>query len=75
MIQNVIESLKSVSELYAPAEGIINATNKKLIENEGCQLINIDPLGTGWIFSIRFSNPEDFQTFLTPKEYRMLTAE
>ena len=71
----VIESLKSVSELYAPAAGIINAANRNLIDNNGCRLINTDPLGAGWIFSIQFNNPEDFQTLLSPNEYKMLTAE
>ena len=71
----VIESLKSVSELYAPAEGIINTTNKNLIENDGYQLINTDPMGNGWIFTMRFSNPGDFQKLLTPNEYKLLTVE
>ena len=71
----VIESLKSVSELYSPCDGTITSANKKLILNQGCQLINTDPLGEGWIFAIRFENPEDFATLLSAEEYSNLVAE
>lgn len=46
-----IESTKSVSELYAPASGEIIAVNESVVESP--ELVNSDPFGEGWLFTVR----------------------
>lgn len=43
----VVESVKSVSDLYSPAEGRVAEVNQSLAQNP--ELINQDPFGEGWI--------------------------
>jgi len=52
----VIESVKSVSDVYSPVSGEVIEVNEKLLSNP--ELINKDPYGTGWIFKIRFENKD-----------------
>lgn len=54
-----IESVKSVSELYAPVPGEIVAVNTDL--NSDSELVNNEPYGAGWIIKIKLtaSLPED----------------
>ncbi|MBW6435933.1 glycine cleavage system protein GcvH [Actinoplanes hulinensis] len=52
-----IESTKSVSEVYAPADGEIIEVNVTLSDEPG--LINTDPYGAGWLFRLRVTgDPE-----------------
>lgn len=52
-----VESTKSVSELFAPADGEVVEVNQAVVEDPG--LINSDPFGDGWIFVMRISgSPE-----------------
>ncbi|MEU4694015.1 glycine cleavage system protein GcvH [Actinoplanes sp. NPDC023714] len=46
-----IESTKSVSEVYAPADGEIVEVNRALADDPG--LINSDPYGAGWLYRVR----------------------
>lgn len=43
----VVESVKSVSDLYSPADGVVTAVNDALVGNP--ELINQDPYEQGWI--------------------------
>ena len=46
----VVESVKSVSDLYSPADGVVSAVNDTLIETP--ELLNQDPYGQGWIIRL-----------------------
>ncbi|MBW8729762.1 MAG: glycine cleavage system protein GcvH [Terrabacter sp.] len=46
-----VESTKSVSDVYAPLEGEVTATNAAL--DASPELINSDPYGEGWMFELR----------------------
>jgi glycine cleavage system H protein len=46
-----VESTKSVSDVYAPLEGEVTATNEAL--DASPELINSDPYGEGWMFEMR----------------------
>jgi glycine cleavage system H protein len=48
-----IESTKSVSDLYAPADGEVVAVNDAVIADPA--VINSDPFGDGWLFKLRVS--------------------
>lgn len=50
-----VESVKSASEIYSPVTGEVVAVNDNLESKP--QLINIDPMGGGWIAQIKLSKP------------------
>ncbi|WP_437205588.1 glycine cleavage system protein GcvH [Planctomicrobium sp. SH664] len=62
-----IESVKAVSDLYAPVAGEIIAVNEDL-QNDLGQLSE-DPFGKGWIAKIRMSKPADVNTLLSHADY------
>ena len=49
-----IESTKSVSDLYAPADGEVVAINDSVTANPG--VVNLDPYGEGWLLRIRLTD-------------------
>ena len=52
-----VESTKSVSDLYAPVDGVVVESNARLSADPG--LINSDPFGDGWLFRVRVGGPLD----------------
>jgi len=68
-----IESVKAVSDIYAPLSGEVLAVNEELQFNP--ELVNQDPYGKGWIAEIEIANPEELQKLLTAEEYRKLIGE
>ena len=68
-----VESVKSVSEIYAPLGGEVVGVNEDL---EGApELINDDPYGDGWICRISISDPSELDTLLDSVSYSELIAE
>jgi glycine cleavage system H protein len=69
-----IESVKAVSELYAPVSGMIEEVNGEL-ENSP-EKVNEDPYGDGWIIKIKASDIEaDKAKLLNSKAYAKLVKE
>jgi glycine cleavage system H protein len=66
----VVESVKSVSSLYAPVSGKIIASNEEL--NQHPQLVNEDPLAKGWMIKIEMSNPSELDSLLSEESYKKL---
>ena len=64
-----VDSLKSSSEIYAPVSGTVAEVNSVLASEEGCALINKDPLGNGWLFVLEMSDPAELQGLLAEKDY------
>jgi glycine cleavage system H protein len=62
-----IESVKSVSEIYAPVDLTIKFVNSKL--NETPELINNEPLGEGFIAQIELKNPSDLSLLMDKNSY------
>ncbi|WP_034268404.1 glycine cleavage system protein GcvH [Haloechinothrix halophila] len=52
-----LESTKSVSELYAPADGEVVAVNEAVRDTP--ELVNSDPYGEGWLFRVRVGELPD----------------
>lgn len=50
-----VESTKSVSDLYSPADGEIVAVNEALDATP--ELVNSDPYGEGWMYDLRLTDP------------------
>ena len=61
-----LESVKAVSELYAPIGGEIVATNEDLEDSP--ELLNQDPYG-GWIIEIKPNDIQEFEQLLSQESY------
>jgi glycine cleavage system H protein len=64
----VVESVKSVSEIYTPLSGKITSVNKKL-EDEP-ETINQSPFDDGWIAEIELTDKNELDELLTAEEYK-----
>lgn len=62
-----IESVKAVSDIYAPVSGEIVAINEDLDGSEGD--VNTDPYGAGWLFQIEMSSPEEAAALMDVSAY------
>ncbi len=62
-----LESVKSVSEVYAPVSGKISAVNDALDDDPG--VINTDPYGDGWMFRIEMSDVDELDDLMSADEY------
>ncbi len=63
-----IESVKSVSEFYAPISGKITEVNRELEDIP--ELVNESPEEDGWIVKIKADNPEEAGGLMNEEEYR-----
>lgn len=63
----VVESVKTASDVYAPAPGEIIEVNSDLEDNPG--RVNEDPYGDGWLFKIQLKNPDDELDFMDAAGY------
>jgi len=68
----VLESVKTVSDVYAPGSGTVSEANSELKAHP--ELINQDPYGKGWIFKIHLSGPVDPTELLNADQYRAMVA-
>jgi glycine cleavage system H protein len=64
----VVESIKAVSDLYAPASGEVTAVNEALFDRP--ELVNEDPYGEGWMLELSLEGDEAFEGLLSSEEYR-----
>ncbi|MEA1931054.1 MAG: glycine cleavage system protein GcvH [Euryarchaeota archaeon] len=64
----VVESIKAVSDLYAPISGEVTAVNEELFDQP--ELVNDDPFGDGWMLEVTPSDEAAFDELLSPDEYR-----
>ena len=69
----VVESVKSVSDLYMPVAGEIRAVNEGL--EDAPETINSDPYGEGWLIKIKMSDPSQARELISADEYAALTEE
>jgi glycine cleavage system H protein len=68
----VVESVKAVSDLFAPVAGEVVATNDELAG--GPELVNSDPYGAGWMVKLRVSDAGDLDDLLDAAAYDALVA-
>ena len=69
----VVESVKAVSDLYAPVSGEVTDVNAALTAQP--ELVNSDPFGAGWMIRVRVSNAAQIDGLLEPEAYERLIAE
>ena len=68
----VVESVKAVSDLYAPVSGEVAEVNQALSSTP--ELLNSDPFGEGWIARLTLSDPAQLDQLLDADGYAQLTA-
>jgi len=69
----VVESVKAVSDLYAPVSGIVVEANTVLEDQP--ELVNASPYGQGWMVVIEVTHLEELQQLLTATEYQAYVAQ
>jgi glycine cleavage system H protein len=62
-----IESVKAVSELFAPVSGEVIEVNEDLSDKP--ELVNTDPWGDGWMIKIKMSSQDDLDELMSAEEY------
>ena len=62
-----VEAVKTVSELFAPIAGTIEAINEAL--DGAPETVNDDPYGEGWMVKIRPADPADLDSLMSAEEY------
>ena len=67
-----VESVKAVSEVYAPLSGEIVAVNDAIADQP--ELLNDDPYGDGWLVRVRLSDPSEADGLLDASAYRELLS-
>jgi glycine cleavage system H protein len=67
-----IESVKTLSDLYAPVSGKVARVNADLTDKP--ELVNEDCWGKGWMLAITPSRPEEKDALLSPEAYEKLLA-
>ncbi len=63
-----VESVKAVSDVYAPVSGEIIEVNDAL--RDAPELINTDPYGEGWIFKLKMSDPSAAAALMNAEQYK-----
>jgi len=66
-VVSTVESVKSVSEVYAPVSGTVTEVNRALEDSPGT--VNTDPMGEGWILKLRVGDKAEVAKLMTPAEY------
>ena len=65
-----VESVKAVSDVYAPLSGEVLAVNEAVSETP--ELINEDPYEAGWLVRVRLSDPSEKDSLLSAAAYQEL---
>jgi len=63
----VVESIKAVSDLYAPVSGEVVGVNEALHDQP--ELVNEDPYGDGWLLEMEVSDESEFAELMDAEEY------
>jgi|SRR5688572_27110717 len=69
----VVESVKAVSDLFAPISGEVAETNAELPQKP--ETVNKDPYGKGWMIVITPSNAAEWDQLLSAQQYETFIAE
>jgi len=63
-----LESVKAVSDIYAPADGEVVAVNEGVAATP--ELVNSDPYGDGWLVRVRLTNPAGLDDLMDAAAYK-----
>src|SRR4029450_5132 len=68
----VVESVKAVSDLFAPLSGEVVEANTELTKKP--ETVNSDPYGQGWMIVIKLANPKATAGLMSAADYEKLVA-
>ena len=70
----VVESTKSVSDLFSPIDGEVTRVNEDLLDAP--EYVNTDPYGDGWMIRLQPDGDSDevFESLMSADEYRKLVG-
>ena len=68
-----VESVKAVSEIFAPISGEVLEVNAALAKSP--ETINKDPYGDGWLMKIKLADPKELASLMTAADYRKYIEE
>jgi glycine cleavage system H protein len=68
-----VESVKTVSEVFAPVSGAVKEANGKLVDSP--ELLNKDPYGQGWVAVVEMSDPSELSVLMSADDYKRLLGE
>jgi glycine cleavage system H protein len=69
----VVESVKAVSDVYAPVSGTVLEINAKLADQP--EIINADPYGEGWMVKVTMRDAGEASQLMTAQQYRDFVAK
>jgi glycine cleavage system H protein len=69
----VVESVKAVSDLFAPMSGEVVEVNAALAKTP--EVVNQDPYGKGFLLVIRPAKPDEWKELLSPAQYAQFISE
>ncbi|TVQ35308.1 MAG: glycine cleavage system protein GcvH [Wenzhouxiangella sp.] len=69
----VVESVKAASDIYSPVSGEVVAVNDALVD--GPEIVNNDPYGDGWLFSVRLDDADELNNLMDADGYRDHTED
>ncbi len=68
----VVESVKAVSDLFAPVSGEVVEVNGELIKKP--ETVNADPYGQGWLIVIKYADAKELDALMTAADYEKFIA-
>ena len=68
----VVESVKAAADVYMPVSGEVTEVNAALRDDPS--LANSDPLGAGWFFKIKLSDPSQLDALMDETSYTKFSA-
>ncbi|MCB9637331.1 MAG: glycine cleavage system protein GcvH [Myxococcales bacterium] len=71
-VLGTIESVKTVSDIYAPVSGKITEVNSALEKSP--ELVNKDPYGEGWLFCVELDDPSQLDGLMDAETYKKHTG-
>ena len=72
-VAGVVESVKAAADVYMPVSGEVLAVNDALRDDPS--LANTDPLGDGWFFQVKLSNPSELESLMDETSYTRYSAQ
>ena len=67
-----IESVKAVSDVFAPMSGEVLEVNEGLAESP--ETVNEDPYGQGWLVKVTLSDPSEAESLMSAADYQALLS-
>ena len=68
----VVESVKAAADVHMPVTGVVTEVNEALRSDPS--LANSDPLGAGWFFKIKLSDPSELTALMDETSYSKFSA-